>query len=66
MLQGLPVILTEPLQYPQDASLLAENKLVIVSHPPARPISLHANFFLFPGMNQDFKHRRSADTAWVQ
>jgi len=47
MLQGLPVILTEPLQHQQEASLLAKIKLVVVSHSLARPISLLA-IFLFP------------------
>jgi hypothetical protein len=59
------VILVEPLQHQQIASLLAKNKMVVVSHSPTHPTSLLATFLLFPGMTQDLKGRHFADVAEV-
>ena len=51
--QGPPAILVELLQRQQEASVLAKNKMVVVSHPyPLLALSRSMPLFLFPGMNQ--------------
>jgi hypothetical protein len=53
------------MQLQQNASLLAKNKMVVVSQTVYSPDLSPCDIFWFPRLNQDVKGRRFADVADV-